>query len=35
MLIDTSHELNDEYSRIITVVKQAGSVEKRLTALAT
>jgi len=33
MLIDTSHELNDGYSRIITVDKQADSVDYALMAL--
>ena len=33
MLIDTSHELSDGYSRIITVDKQADSVDFALMAL--
>jgi len=35
MLIDTSHELNDGYSRIITVDKQADSVDFALMSLLT
>ena len=35
MLIDTSHELNDGFSRIITVDKQADSVDYALMALLT
>lgn len=35
MLIDTSHELNDGYSRIITVDKQADSVDYALMGLLT
>jgi uncharacterized protein YaiI (UPF0178 family) len=35
MLIDTSHELHDGYSRIITVDKQADSVDYALMALLT
>ena len=35
MLIDTSHELSDSYSRIITVDKQAESVDYALMALLT
>jgi len=35
MLIDTSHELSDGYSRIITVDKQAESVDYALMALLT
>ena len=35
MLIDTSHELSDGYSRIITVDKQADSVDYALMALLT
>ena len=35
MLIDTSHELNDGYSRIITVDKQADSVDFALMGLLT
>jgi len=33
MLIDTSHELNDGYSRVITVDKQADSVDYELMRL--
>jgi len=35
MLIDTSHELNDGYSKIITVDKQADSVDFALMGLLT
>ncbi|MBS3902621.1 MAG: YaiI/YqxD family protein [Dethiobacter sp.] len=35
MLIDTSHELNDGYSRIITVDKHADSVDYALMGLLT
>ena len=35
MLIDTSHELNDGYSRVITVDKQADSVDYALMGLLT
>ena len=35
MLIDTSHELNDGYSRVITVDKQADSVDYALIGLLT
>ena len=35
MLIDTSHELHDGYSRIITVDKQADSVDYALMGLLT
>ena len=35
MLIDTSHELNDDYSRVITVDKQADSVDFALMGLLT
>ena len=35
MLIDTSHELNDGYSKIITVDKQADSVDYALMGLLT
>ena len=35
MLIDTSHELNDGYSQIITVDKQADSVDYALMGLLT
>ena len=35
MLIDTSHELNDGYSKIITVDKQADSVDYKLMGLLT
>ena len=35
MLIDTSHELNDGYSKIITVDKQAESVDYALMSLLT
>jgi len=35
MLIDTAHELNDGYSRIITVDKQADSVDFALMSLLT
>ena len=35
MLIDTSHELNDGYSRIVTVDKQADSVDYALMGLLT
>ena len=35
MLIDTSHELNDGYSKIITVDKQADSVDYTLMGLLT
>ena len=35
MLIDTSHELNDGYSKIITVDKQADSVDYALIRLLT
>ena len=35
MLIDTAHKLNDGYSRIITVDKQADSVDYALMALLT
>ena len=35
MLIDTAHELNDGYSRIITVDKQADSVDYALMGLLT
>lgn len=35
MLIDTSHELNDDYSMIITVDKQADSVDFALMGLLT
>ena len=35
MLIDTSHELKDGYSKIITVDKQADSVDYALMALLT
>ena len=35
MLIDTSHELNDGYSRVITVDKQADSVDFALMGLLT
>jgi len=35
MLIDTSHELNDGYSRIITVDKQTDSVDFALMGLLT
>jgi uncharacterized protein YaiI (UPF0178 family) len=35
MLIDTSHELNDGYSKIITVDKQANSVDYALMGLLT
>ncbi|MBS3873692.1 MAG: YaiI/YqxD family protein [Firmicutes bacterium] len=35
MLIDTSHELHDGYSRIITVDKQADSVDFALMSLLT
>jgi len=35
MLIDTSHELNDGYSKIITVDKQADSVDFALMSLLT
>ena len=35
MLIDTSHELNDGYSKIITVDKQADSVDYALMELLT
>ena len=35
MLIDTSHELDDGYSRIITVDKQADSVDYALMGLLT
>ena len=35
MLIDTSHELNDGYSRIITVEKQADSVDFALMGMLT
>jgi len=35
MLIDTSHELNDGYSTVITVDKQADSVDFALMALLT
>ena len=35
MLIDTSHELNDGYSQIITVDKQRDSVDYALMALLT
>ncbi len=35
MLIDTSHELRDGYSRIITVDKQADGVDYRLMGLLT
>jgi len=35
MLIDTSHELNDGYSKIITVDKQAESVDYALIGLLT
>jgi len=33
MLIDTSHQLNDEYSEVITVDKQADSVDFKLMSL--
>ena len=35
MLIDTSHELNDGYSKVVTVDKQADSVDYALMALLT
>ena len=35
MLIDTSHELNDSYSTVITVDKQADSVDFALMSLLT
>ena len=35
MLIDTSHELNDDYSTVITVDKQADSVDFALMGLLT
>jgi len=35
MLIDTSHELNDGYSKIVTVDKQADSVDYALMGLLT
>jgi uncharacterized protein YaiI (UPF0178 family) len=35
MLIDTSHELDDGYSRVITVDKQADSVDFALVGLLT
>jgi uncharacterized protein YaiI (UPF0178 family) len=35
MLIDTSHELNDGYSKVITVDKQADSVDFALMGLLT
>jgi len=35
MLIDTSHELNDGYSKIVTVDKQADSVDFALMGLLT
>jgi len=35
MLIDTSHQLNDGYSEIITVDKQADSVDFKLVGLLT
>jgi uncharacterized protein YaiI (UPF0178 family) len=35
MLIDTSHELNDRYSEVITVDKQADSVDFALMGLLT
>jgi uncharacterized protein YaiI (UPF0178 family) len=35
MLIDTSHEMNDGYSRVITVDKQADSVDYALMGLLT
>jgi len=35
MLIDTSHELNDGYSKVITVDKQADSVDYALMGLLT
>ena len=35
MLIDTSHELNDGYSRVITVDKQADSVDYALMGMLT
>ena len=35
MLIDTTHELNDGYSRVITVDKQADSVDYELMRLLT
>jgi len=35
MLIDTSHELNDGYSRVITVDKQVDSVDYALMGLLT
>ena len=35
MLIDTSHELNDGYSRVITVDKAADSVDYALMGLLT